>query len=345
MRRWTRFLALALCILSILTLSGCGGLGGGKASKTVAVLFPDSSEIWRRSGSSLQDSLQKVGFVVDLRFAKTANEQTEQFRNAVNQEPLTIIIGAVDGKTLKDTLAEAAAQGIPVIAYDRLIMDSPHVSYFVGFDAEEIGRMQARSIERALRLKDPAGSDNIEIFAGDPEDSNSYLFYNGAMEILSPYLGTGRLHVPSGEAIFKQTATEDWNAEKAKARMERILQSDYANGRPIGAILSPNDNLAGGIREALELHYKGKWPFITGLDADPEGIRAIADGRQGMTIDKSPALPVKECLRLVQEIEAGQSVPTTSKVNNGMREVPAFLCKPSVIYKSNLKSVHKANEY
>jgi ABC-type xylose transport system substrate-binding protein len=65
--------------------------------------------------------LQKVGFVVDLRFAKTENEQTEQFRTAVNHEPLTIIIGAVDGKSLKDTLAEAAAQGIPVIAYDRLI--------------------------------------------------------------------------------------------------------------------------------------------------------------------------------------------------------------------------------
>lgn len=341
MKRWTRFLTLALCILSILTLTGCGGLRGWKASQNVAVLFPDSSEIWRRSGSSLQDSLKKVGFAVDLRFANTANEQTEQLRNAVNREPLAIIIGAVDGKALKDGLAEAAAQGIPVIAYDRLIMDSPHVSYFVGFDAEEIGRMQARSIERALRLKDPTGSDNIEIFAGDPEDSNSHLFYDGAMEILSPYLGAGRLHVPSGEAIFKQTATEEWSAENAKARMERILQSDYANGRPLGAVLSPNDNLAGGIREALNLHYKGTWPFITGLDADPEGIRALADDRQGMTIDKPPALPVKECLRLVQEIATGQSVPTTNKVNNGMRDVPAFLCKPSVIYKSNLKSVHK----
>lgn len=91
----------------------------------------------------------------------------------------------------------------------------------------------------------------------------------------------------------------------------------------------------------MNLHYKGTWPFITGLDADPEGIRALADDRQGMTIDKPPALPVKECLRLVQEIATGQSVPTTNKVNNGMRDVPAFLCKPSVIYKSNLKSVHK----
>ncbi len=221
-------------------------------------------------------------------------------------------------------------------------MDSPHVSYFVGFDAVEIGRMQARSIERALRLKDPAGSDNIEIFAGDPEDSNSRLFYAGAMEILSPYLGAGRLRVPSGEAIFNQTATEDWNPENAKARMERILQNDYANNRPIGAVLSPNDNLAGGIREALDLHYQGKWPFITGLDADPEGIRAIADGRQGMTIDKPPALPVNECLRLIQDIATGQAVPSASKVNNGMQDVPAFLCKPAVIYKNNLGSVHTA---
>ena len=343
-KRWAMLFALALCMLSLVALTGCGGQRdnkvGGKPAQVVATLFPDSSEIWQRSGLALQEMLEKNGFLNDLRFARTAEEQKEQFRQAISQKPLAIIISAVDGDALKDELAEAAKQDIVVIAFDRLIMNSPHVSYFVGYDAKEIGRSQARSIERALRLKEKPGSDNIEIFAGDPKDNNAHLFYEGALEILQPYIDKGRLAIPSGETGFEKTATNDWSAQNAKVRMGRILQLSYANDRPLRAVLSPNDELAVGIREALDLHYSGQWPFITGLDADPEGVRAIAADRQGMTIDKPPELPVKECLHLVQDIVKGQSVPSPSKLNNGMRDVPAFLCKPAVIYKSNLESVH-----
>lgn len=345
-KRWTMFLTLTLCMLGILTLTGCGGQqdgkDGGKPARTVSVLFAHSSDSWQRNGVALKETLEKNGFAVDLRFAQTAEDQTEQFRRAVEQKPLAIIVGAIDGDPLKPLLEEAAKQKIPVIAYDRLIMGSPHVSYFVGFDSKEIGRMQGRAVERALRLKETPGSDNIEIFAGDSRDHNSHLFYEGAMEILQPYLDSGRLRVPSDETAFMKAATPDWSAQNAKTRMGRMLQLSYANDRPLGAVLSPNDTLAEGIREALELHYQGKWPFITGLDADPEGVRAIAADRQLMTIDKPPALPVKECLHLLRSIEKGQTESSAITQNNGARDVPAFLCKPAVIEKSNLESVHWA---
>ena len=346
MKRWTMFLTLALCVLGMIALTGCGGQMdnkvGGKPARTVAVLFAHSSDSWQRNGLALQSALEKNGFLADLRFARAAEEQTEQFRQAVAQKPLAIIVGAIDGDVLKDALAEAAKQNIPVIAYDRLIMNSAHISYFVGFDSKEIGRTQARAIERALRLKESAGSDNIELFAGDPRDHNSHLFFEGAMEILQPYLDQGRLRIPSDETSFSKTATNDWSAENAKTRMNRILQLSYANDRPLSAVLSPNDTLAEGIREALDVNYSGKWPFITGLDADPEGVRAIAADRQGMTIDKPPALPVNECLRLIHNIEKGQAESSEIKQNNGMRDVPAFLCKLTIIGKDNLESVHWA---
>ena len=346
MKRWTMLLTLALCLLGILVLTGCGGQrdrkADGKPSWTVSVLFAYSSDSWQRNGIALKETLEKSGFTADLRFAQTAEEQTEQFRDAVERKPLAIIVGAIDGDPLKPLMAEAAKQNIPVIAYDRLIMGSPHVSYFVGFDSKEIGRIQGRAVEKALRLKETPGSDNIEIFAGDSRDHNSHLFYEGAMEILQPYLDNGRLHVPSDETAFMKAATPDWNAQNAKARMGRILQLSYANDRQLGAVLSPNDALAEGIREALDLHYQGKWPFITGLDADPEGVRAVAADRQVMTIDKPPALPVKECLRLIRDIEKGKTESATIHQNNGARDVPAFLCKPAVIDKTNLESVHWA---
>ncbi|MBO6210203.1 MAG: substrate-binding domain-containing protein, partial [Schwartzia sp.] len=170
MKRWTILLALALCVFGIAALTGCGGQKdntlSGKPARTVSVLFAYSSDSWHRNGIALKETLEKNGFLTDLRFAKTAEEQAEQFRTAVGQNPLAIVVGAIDSDLLKDSLAEAAKRGIPIIAYDRLIMNSPHVSYFIGFDSKEIGRMQGRAVERALRLKETAGSDNIEIFAG-----------------------------------------------------------------------------------------------------------------------------------------------------------------------------------
>ena len=121
MKRWTMLLTLALCLLSLAALTGCGGQRdnkvGGKPAQTVAALFPESSEIWQRSGLALQIGLEKEGFLVDLRFARTAGEQTEQFQDAVGKKPVAIIIGAIDGDALKDALAEAAKQNIPVIVF------------------------------------------------------------------------------------------------------------------------------------------------------------------------------------------------------------------------------------
>mgnify|MGYP002625415214 CR=1 FL=1 len=343
MKRWTVWLTLALCVLAVLTLAGCGGNDkkvSGKPPRAVSVLFAESSESWRRNGLALRDTLEKDGFVVDLEFSRTADKQAEALLSAVKKKPITIIVGAVDSYALKDALAEAAKHEISVIAYDRLIMNSPHVSYYVGFDAKEIGRTQARAIERALHLKNAFGSDNIEIFAGDPKDRNAVLFYEGAMEILKPYMENGRIVVPSGETSFDRTATADWSVQNAKQRADRLLQNVYADGRPLSAVLSPNDTLAGAVRESLDASYSGPWPFITGLDADPEGVRAVAADRQGMTIDKPPSLPAQECLRLVRDIAARQAAAAKVKEYNGAVEVPAFYCRPIVIQKDNLESVH-----
>ncbi len=343
MKRWTTLMTLALCMVMMLTLSGCGGKDkkvSGKPSRLVSVLFADSSESWRRNGLALQDVLEKDGFTVNLHFSRQAGDQVGELRQAVTQKPVTIIVGAVDGEALKDVLAEAEKHDIPIIAYDRMIMDSPHVDYYLGYDSKDIGRAQAQAIERELHLKNAFGSDNIEIFAGDPKDHNAHLFYEGAMEVLKPYIDNGRITVPSGETSFDQTATEDWSAQNAKVRADRLLQEFYSSGRALSAVLSPNDNLAGAVRDSLDAYYSGPWPFLTGLDADPEGVRAVAADRQGMTIDKPPAIATQECLRLVQEVAAKQKVTTNAVENNGVKDVPAIFCRPIIIQKDNLESVH-----
>ncbi|MBR1761525.1 MAG: sugar-binding protein [Schwartzia sp.] len=336
MKRWTRLLALALCVLGLMTLAGCGGQEKSAAKRKVSILFANTSEIWYRNGYALQEALEKDGFLVDLYFETKEAQQIEDFRAAIAKHPVAIIVGAVNGSALQNVLADAQQRDIPVIAYDRMIMGSPHISYFVGFDSEAIGRAQGRAIEKALRLKEGNASHNIELFAGDSRDVNAGLFFKGAMDILKPYIEARRLEIPSNDRVFSQVVTQKWNAEHAKGRMERILQTAYVNGRKLDAVLAPNDELAKGIRAALDGIYKGEMPFVTGLDADPEALRAIAAGRQGMTIEKPPALLVKECLRLVHGLAEGKAPEANAQLDNGARHVPSFLCEPVVIDKDNL---------
>ena len=336
----------SMIILSLMLFALCGLLltGCGQSAKTgpqkVAVLFTDASDSWRRNAAALHDALVKDGAEADVRFASSAKEQIDQLRKAIAGKADVIILGAVDAGALRDPLEDARRQNIPIIAYDRLITNSNAVSYYVAYDGKEIGRAQARALEKGLRLKELAGSANIELFAGDRRDDNSHLFFEGAMEILKPYLASGRLVVPSGQKTFAEVTISDWARDNAKARMKRILATDYADGRQLHAVLSPNDNLAGGIREALDEDYKGDWPFITGLDMDPEALRAIAADRQGMTVDKPPSPLIKKCRALLRDLRSG-SVDTKDavKVNNGIIEVPSFLCLPVTIDKTNLDSV------
>lgn len=327
---------LVLLLLFLPFLLGSCGEGKKTANKDVFVLFTGTADSWYRSGYALQDGLERDGFLVDLCFESNHSQQEEDFRQALEKKPLVIIVGAIDGESLYEELAEAKAKNIPIIAYDRMITNTRDIFCFTGYDSKEIGRAQGRAIEAALSLKEETGPASIEIFAGDARDNNAVLFYEGAMEILQPYLDKGYLVVPSGEKSFEQVMTSNWSSSLAKKRMERILTDFYADRSQLDAVLSPNDELALGIRSALDEQYREKFPFITGLDGDSGALRAIASGKQGMTLVKDPEPLVRECIKVVNAIAEGKEVKADVNIPNGAGDIPAFLCTPLLIDKANL---------
>ena len=110
-----------------------------------------------------------------------------------------LIVAAIDGEALTQTLAEAKDQGVPVIAYDRMIK-ADAVDYYVSFDNYTVGVLQAKYVIEHMDL-DNAGDKtyNIEFTAGDPADNNAGYFFNGAYDTLKPYLDAGTLKIPSGK--------------------------------------------------------------------------------------------------------------------------------------------------
>ena len=338
MKKIITYLSLAIMALVLFVAASCGSDNG--SSKKVAVAFANSSASWQKNGQTIKDTLEKEGFSVDLQFADTTDQQVQQIKDQIKASPRCLVIGAVDGSALTDVLAEAKEKKIPVIAYDRLIMDTDAVSYYAAFDTEAVGTAMGEYLEAALNLKSGAGPFNIEVFAGDPKDNNAHLFFEGAMKVLKPYMDKGQLVVPSKETGFDQVATKDWDAKNAANRMEKLLAANP--GTDYAAILSPNDGVAGGIREALAKGYSGTFPLITGQDAEPKAIEAIQSGQQAITIYKAPELLTAKCVRMIKAVVEGSKpdINDISTYNNGVITVPAYLCIPMIIDKDNTGLVH-----
>src|SRR5207244_9273949 len=132
------------------------------------------------------------------------------------------VIASIDVTTLSTVLKHAKDKGITVIAYDRLIRDTPNLDYYATFDNFQVGVQQAQSIEQALGLKEGKGPFNIELFGGSPDDNNAFFFYNGSLSVLQPYIDSGKLVLQSKQIGMDKVSTLRGGGATAHARMHTL---------------------------------------------------------------------------------------------------------------------------
>ena len=285
-----RKIFLILC-LAVCALSG-GCIDDGDKKDSVQLLFPNpSSGIWKYVGELCAQLMREANYEVELRYCSDVANQVEQLKDAIEKNPAAIVIGAQDTGSLAEPLALAKEKGIPVIAYDRLIMHTDAISYYASFDNTSVGEFQARYVEEKLNLKSGAGPFTIEFIAGDAADTNSPLFFNGAFNYLKPYIDRGQLIVPSGQTDFRTVATDGWKPENAQRRMTEILQRYYSDGKSLNVVIASNDDLAEAFIKAQQsVGYSGAPTLLTGQDAGANGVANIKAGKQAMTIYKDPEI-------------------------------------------------------
>lgn len=324
--------------------------------KTIGIAMPTKSlERWNRDGSYLQEQFEKAGYKVELTYSDNdADQQVNDIQNLLAEKVDLLVIAAIDGETLTTVLADAKSQNIPVIAYDRLIMNTDAVSYYVSFDNYTVGKLQAQYIIDTLKL-DSAGSTtyNMEVTSGDPADNNAKFFYNGAMDTLKKYVDAGTIKIPSGQTKFEDVATASWDTATAMDRMQNILASYYASGTQLDIALCSNDSTALGVEQAIESDYAGKnVPLVTGQDGDEANLKNILDGKQAMTVYKAVANEAVVTLNLADAILKGEKPDDTlitksawkfecgydtKSYDNGTGAIPSYLLTPDVVTKDNYK--------
>ena len=183
-------------------------------------------------------------------------------------------------------------------------------------------------------------SFNLEITAGDPGDNNAGFFYQGAYDVLKPYIDSGKLVIKSGQVEFSKVATASWKTEEAQKRAENILSSFYSDGSNVDVWLCSNDSTALGVTNALA-SYKGKYPIITGQDCDKANVKNMLEGKQSMSVFKDTRTLAAQVVKMVTQILKGEKVEVndTKTYNNGKITVPSYLCDPVFADANNYKEI------
>ncbi|MDX2676942.1 multiple monosaccharide ABC transporter substrate-binding protein [Streptomyces soliscabiei] len=338
-----------------LTLSACGESATGsskKAGGTIGIAMPtEASERWLTDGKSVVNDLKAKGYQAKLLYGEDdPKTQVSQIAGLIKEGVDALIIAAIDNRSLNGVLQQAAAAKIPVISYDRLILGTPNVDYYVSFDNEQVGRFQARYIIDKLGLEKGKGPFNIELFAGSPDDNNTKYFFDGAMHLLQPYLDNKQLVIRSGQTRLKQTTTLRWDGPTAKKRMEGILSASYGT-KTVDAVLSPYDGISIGVLKALKEDGYGSGnkplPVITGQDAELASVKSIIAGEQSQTVYKDLRLLAGVAAEMADDILTGKTPKINNRraYNNGVKTVPSYLLQPTTVDKSNYEYVLVAGGY
>ena len=313
---------------------------------TIGISMPTkSSARWIADGDNMVKVFKEMGYNTDLQYAEDdIPNQLAQIENMVTKGVKVLVIAAIDGTTLSQILQQAHDSGVKVIAYDRLIRDSPNVDYYATFDNFQVGVIQASSIVDGLKLKDGKGPFNVELFGGSPDDNNAFFFYNGAMSVLQPYIDSGKLKVQSGQMGMDKVGTLRWDGAVAQARMDNLLSAYYGDKR-VDAVLSPYDGLSIGILSSLKGVGYGSadqpMPIVTGQDAEVPSIKSMVAGEQYSTVFKDTRDLAKVAAKMADAVLNGKEpeVNDTKTYNNGVKVVPSYLLKPVLVTRDNWKDI------
>lgn len=352
-RAFCLFLAAALC-LSALCACTAGANGTTSAdssagvsistpskgknamsSHLVGISMPEQAGRWEQEATTMQTILQAKDYTVELAYAdNNSDTQIEQVKAMLDDDCGAIIVASVDSEALSDALATCDTSNTTMIAYSTLVPDCSTIDYFIGIDSYTNGQIQAKYLVQKLGLKKTKKSFNLEIFHQSNSGSALYAFL-GAMDVLKPYLDDSTLVIPSDRTTAETCGVTD--AAEAKKALGHLLESTYADGKPLDAILCTDDTLSVAVAQELQKDYSGSvFPLISGCNCNPESIQLLMDGKLSVTSVENTQKIAQQAAKMADQAMQGKTVEQ-SKQNP--YDVPAYVYEPVKVTLKNYKDV------
>ena len=293
-------------------------------------------ERWQHDRDTFTAAAEKLGATVLVQSANS--DDTTQVRNVeslISRGVDVLVIVPHNGAAMTRAVKSANEAHIPVISYDRLILNA-NIDYYLTFDNVNVGEAQASYAVAHL----PAGRKaRIVRIYGAPTDNNAKMFKQGQDNILLPLIAAGKI-----EVVHEDWAA-DWQPSNGKKIMNAAITKNASSGLPIDAVVVSNDGTAGGAIQALTEEGLAGKVIVTGQDADLAACQRIARGTQSMTVYKPLKNLAVVAAKIAVNVAKGEPVPAANSLDNGARQVPTIFQKVISVDKDNLMSTVVADGF
>ncbi|MGH8900447.1 MAG: ABC transporter substrate-binding protein [Egibacteraceae bacterium] len=325
-------LAVLLVGLAVL-ITACGsrqsGDGEGSSAK-VALLLPETktARYETQDRPNFERRVRELCPGCEVLYSNAdqdATKQQSQAEAALTNGADVLVLDAVDYKSATSIVARAKQSKVPVVSYDRLVLDAD-IDYYISFDNERVGRLQGQALLDVLRSSDKADG-TIVMINGAPTDNNAMQYKQGAHSVLDD----------SGLKIAQEFDTPDWSPDKAQQQMEQALTN--LGGDEIAGVYAANDGTAGGAIAAMKGSGVNPLPPVTGQDAELAAIQRILAGEQYMTVYKAIKLQAEAAAEVAVAVardEQPRADLVNSAVSNNLKDVPSVLLTPIAVTRENV---------
>jgi D-xylose transport system substrate-binding protein len=307
-----------------------GGTSGGGAKK-IALLLPETKTTRYEAQDRPLFEAKVKALCSDCQILysnanQDATTQQNQADAALTNGAKVLVLDPVDSASAASIVSKARSRNVPVISYDRLILNSD-LDYYISFDNVQVGKLQASSLVDKLKSQGKHGS--VVMINGAPTDNNAKLFKQGAHSVLDS----------SGFKIGKEFDTPDWSPDKAQTEMDQAITALGKTG--FVGVYAANDGTGGGAIAALKGAGISPLPPVTGQDAELAAVQRILTGEQYMTVYKAIKPEAEKTAEWAVDIVNGKTSDAaalaTTKVNNGQKDVPSIILTPVAVTKANAK--------
>jgi putative multiple sugar transport system substrate-binding protein len=319
----------------------------------VGIVLPGENDRWLQDKARFEDALTTAGFTSEVLFSQDDSDiEKANVESLLAKNIKVLVICPNDSDAAAAAVEEARLAGVKIIAYDRPIMNTAAVDFFVTFDSFSVGQAQGQYL-----VDHATGSGNpLYLYAGSTSDNNAFQFFEGAWSVLQPKIVDGTFVIENSsaavalknhttlthveqEAIFAQIAIAYWDPANAGTLAADNLAAVGAGGKGNVFILAPNDGTARSIADVFTADIGITNYKITGQDAERDSVQYIIDGKQSMTVFKDIRTLVDDAIATAETFLALGTPASTTTYNNGLIDVPADPTETFIVDQSNFKAV------
>ena len=346
---------ISLLLVLVMVLGLCVGCGA-KDELDIGIVLPTKDEDrWLADEATFKELIEEKGYKAEIMYSQADPAIEKSNVEALIEKGVKVLlICPFDGAAAASTVEMAKAEGVQVISYDRLIMGTDAVDYYVAFESAKIGEAMGQYLVDQAAAYGGSGL-NLYLYSGALTDNNSFTYFQGNWNALQPKIADGTFIVRNSEVAMKykdikdlsydqlyeimQSVDTEWTPSVAKSLAEANLTNAAAEEKALSFITAPDDNTARAVADAFMADADVKEFRICGADGVEGSVQYLIDGKQDMTVYCNPAMIAVSAMELAEKLIAGEKVESAETINNEAIDIPVIRCDVQPVTRDNLVEV------